>query len=59
MISNSQDLKRSYGLAVEWLAPMGLFRFSYAFPQNADPFEPDGRFGEESERFQFSIGGAF
>ena len=56
---DSQDLKRSYGAAVEWLAPLGLFRFSYAFPQNADPFEPDGRFADQTERFQFSIGGAF
>ena len=56
---DSSDLKRSYGLAVEWLSPMGLFKFSYAFPQNADDFEVDGRFGDETERFQFSIGGAF
>jgi outer membrane protein insertion porin family len=52
------DLKRSYGAAVQWLAPMGLFRFSYGFPMNAD--DPvDGRFGDRTERFQFSIGGAF
>ena len=56
---DSQDLKRSYGIAVEWLAPLGLFRFSYAFPQNGEPFETDGRFGDQTERFQFSIGGAF
>jgi len=37
---------------------MGLFRFSYAFPVNADA--PTAlRFGDETERFQFSIGGAF
>jgi len=53
------DLKRSYGGAVEWLAPLGLFRFSYAFPLDSEPFEIDGRFGDETERFQFSIGGAF
>lgn len=56
---DSSDLKRSYGVAVEWLAPLGLFRFSYAFPLNADPFVADGGFGDETERFQFSIGGAF
>ncbi len=56
---NTSDLKRSYGAAVEWLAPLGLFRFSYAFPMNADPFEVDGRFGDKTEKFQFSIGGAF
>ena len=53
-----QDLKQSYGAAVQWLAPMGLFRFSYAFPLNADD-AVDGRFGDQTERFQFSIGGAF
>jgi outer membrane protein insertion porin family len=52
------DLKRSYGAAVQWLAPMGLFRFSYGFPMNADNAE-NGRFGDRTERFQFSIGGAF
>jgi len=56
---NTSDLKRSYGAAVEWLAPLGLFKFSYAFPMNADPFEVDGRFGDKTEKFQFSIGGAF
>ncbi|MEP7246539.1 MAG: outer membrane protein assembly factor BamA, partial [Gammaproteobacteria bacterium] len=30
-------LKKSTGIAVQWLAPLGLFRFSYAFPMNADP----------------------
>ena len=28
-------LKHSTGIAVQWLAPLGLFRFSYAFPMNA------------------------
>ncbi len=52
------QLKTSVGLAVEWLAPLGFFRFSYAFPLN----ESDGNdryFGDEIERFQFSIGQAF
>lgn len=53
-----EDLKMSYGAAVQWLAPLGLFRFSYAFPVNAVGAE-DGRFGDRTERFQFSIGGAF
>ncbi len=55
---DDQDLKMSYGAAVQWLAPLGLFRFSYAFPINADSLG-DGRFGDQTERFQFSIGGAF
>jgi outer membrane protein insertion porin family len=52
------NLKQSAGLAVQWLAPLGIFRFSYAFPLNAE----DGdaiRYGDELERFQFSIGQAF
>jgi outer membrane protein insertion porin family len=51
-------LKKSVGLGVEWLAPLGLLRFSYAAPLNAD--DPTDRYyGDEVERFQFSIGNAF
>ncbi len=51
-------LKHSVGLAVEWLAPMGLLRFSYAEPLNADE-ETDRFFADEVEQFQFSIGQSF
>jgi outer membrane protein insertion porin family len=51
-------LKRSTGLAVQWLAPLGLFRFSYGIPLNAYPGDTV-RFNDETERFQFSIGQAF
>jgi outer membrane protein insertion porin family len=51
-------LKKSTGLAVQWLAPLGLFRFSFAFPLNADKDTPL-LYGDETERFQFSIGQAF
>ena len=34
------ELKQSAGLAVQWLAPLGVFRFSYAFPLNE--FKGDG-----------------
>jgi outer membrane protein insertion porin family len=51
-------LKQSTGVAVQWLAPLGIFRFSYAFPLNTDP-ETDILFGDEEERFQFSVGQAF
>ena len=51
-------LKRSTGIAVQWLAPLGLFRFSYGVPLNA--YSGDTvRFNDETERFQFSIGQAF
>lgn len=51
-------LKTSVGIAAEWLAPLGLFRFSYAFPLNDDQ-ATDRLFGDETERFQFTIGNAF
>ncbi len=52
------DLRTSVGVAVQWLAPLGLFRFSYAYPLNA--YDGNDRyFGDEVERFQFSIGQAF
>ncbi len=52
------DLKTSVGVAVQWLAPLGLFRFSYALPLN-DFRGNDRYYGDELERFQFSIGQAF
>ncbi len=52
------SLKRSTGVAVQWLAPLGLFRFSYGIPLNAYPGD-QVRFFDETERFQFSIGQAF
>lgn len=51
-------LKKSVGLGVEWLAPLGLLRFSYSMPLNEDA-ATDRFFGDEVERFQFSIGNAF
>ncbi|MEM7611702.1 MAG: outer membrane protein assembly factor BamA [Pseudomonadota bacterium] len=55
---DADDLKQSVGVSVEWLAPLGLFRFSYAFPLNA--FDGNSRlFEDEVERFQFTIGNAF
>jgi len=52
------DLRTSVGVAVQWLAPMGLFRFSYAYPLNS--YDGNDRYyGDKLERFQFSIGQAF
>jgi outer membrane protein insertion porin family len=52
------ELRSSVGIGVQWLAPLGLFRFSYAFPLN--PYDGNDRYyGDELERFQFSIGQAF
>jgi outer membrane protein insertion porin family len=51
-------LKHSTGVAVQWLAPLGVFRFSYAVPLNA--YKGDfNTYPDEIERFQFSVGQAF
>jgi outer membrane protein insertion porin family len=51
-------LKHSTGVAVQWLAPLGVFRFSYAIPLNAKSGNAT-RYEDEKEGFQFSIGQAF
>jgi outer membrane protein insertion porin family len=53
-----QELRSSAGVAIQWLSPMGLFRFSYAVPLQ---FQEQTRreFGDELEKFQFSVGTAF
>jgi outer membrane protein insertion porin family len=53
-----REMRISTGIAVQWLAPLGLFRFSYAVPlryREATEFD----YGDELEGFQFSIGRAF
>jgi outer membrane protein insertion porin family len=55
---NYDNLKQSVGVAVEWLAPMGLLRFSYGAPLNDDA-ETDRYFGDQVEQFQFTVGNAF
>ncbi len=52
------ELRTSVGVAVQWLAPLGLFRFSYAYPLN-EYSGNDRYYGDRIERFQFSIGQAF
>ena len=52
------ELRTSVGVAVQWLAPLGLFRFSYALPLN-EYRGNDRYYGDQVERFQFSIGQAF
>jgi len=52
------ELRSSVGIAVQWMAPLGLFRFSYAYPLNGYVGN-DRYYGDELERFQFSIGQAF
>ena len=45
-------------MAVQWLAPLGVFRFSYAVPLN-DEKAKGVDYGDKTEAFQFSIGQAF
>lgn len=52
------ELRSSAGIAVQWLSPMGLFRFSYAFPLKYQE-RTRREFGDELRGFQFSVGNAF
>jgi len=49
---SASNLRYSAGFSAQWLAPLGLFKFSYGFPLNDES-------GDRLERFQFSIGSAF
>ena len=53
------QLRQSTGIAVQWLAPLGVFRFSYAVPLKKFSGDTADRYGDETEGFQFSIGQAF
>ncbi len=53
------NMKQSVGIAVEWLAPLGLFRFSFAVPLNSHNEEDGVTWGDNVERFQFDMGQAF
>ena len=53
------DIRRSVGVAVQWLAPLGLFRFSLGVPLNAQHGDGETKWGDQTEPFQFSIGQAF
>ncbi len=55
---NLDKLRYSTGVAVQWLAPMGVFRFSYALPLNPQKGSATV-YKDETESFQFSIGQAF
>ena len=52
-------LKRGVGIAVQWLAPLGLFRFSLGLPLNAQHGNGVTTWGDETQIFQFSVGNAF
>jgi len=58
-LSNFSDIRRSFGVAVQWLAPLGLFRFSYGIPLNAVKTNYITAWPDQTEGFQFSVGNAF
>jgi outer membrane protein insertion porin family len=52
------ELRTSAGIGVQWLAPLGLFRFNFAYPLRYR-HGTWRTYGDDVERFQFSIGNAF
>jgi outer membrane protein insertion porin family len=58
-LTSFSDIKRSVGIAVQWLAPLGLFRFSFGVPLNSKSSDGIHTWGDETEGFQFSVGNAF
>jgi len=52
------QLRTSTGISVQWLAPLGLFRFSLAMPINYQTGDWK-HYGDQTEIFQFSIGNSF
>ena len=44
---------------MQWLAPLGLFRFSYGIPVNAVHTNYITAWPDQTEGFQFSVGNAF
>lgn len=61
---DAKDLRVSAGVALMWRAPVGPISISYAFPlrKQDDVFGGMGellRRGDETERLQFTFGGAF
>jgi outer membrane protein insertion porin family len=46
---NLPNLRESWGIAATFLTPLGAMKFSYAFPLDAKP-------GDQTERFQFTLG---
>ena len=55
---DTNHFRSSVGVGVEWLAPLGLFRFSYAVPLTFRR-STELNYGDELAGFQFSIGNAF
>ncbi|MGC1728084.1 MAG: outer membrane protein assembly factor BamA [Steroidobacteraceae bacterium] len=58
-LSSFSDIKRSVGVSVTWLAPIGLFRFSLGLPLNVQHGDGITTWEDETEVFQFSVGQAF
>ncbi len=52
VIDALKDLRMAYGIGFTWMAPIGALKFSWAWPLRKQR-------GDQSERFQFSIGAPF
>lgn len=54
------EIRASAGVALLWRSPMGPLSISYAVPIRTKDFDPTTFFpGDDTERLQFSFGGAF
>src|SRR5436853_230821 len=54
---STKELKRSVGLAVQWLAPLGLFRFSFGVPLNPKHGDPQlHNWRDETDGVQYWVG---
>ena len=53
-----RDLRQSAGIALQWLSPLGTFRFSCGIAFNARG-SSDFRYPDDEKRCDFSIGGGF
>jgi outer membrane protein assembly factor BamA len=53
---DASELRRSLGVAVDVLLPLGRVRLSYAVPLNANEDHPSPALHDRVERFQVSVG---
>lgn len=49
---DTDDLRYSAGVSLQWLSPLGPLKFSWAKPLNNKP-------GDQTESFQFTVGASF
>ncbi|MDH5302328.1 MAG: outer membrane protein assembly factor BamA [Gammaproteobacteria bacterium] len=52
LVAHIEQLRASYGASLLWITPVGGLRFSWAWPLKTEE-------GDQTQRFQFSIGAPF